>query len=200
MTEMGIAPKTVPPREFRTRFRREAVPADLTAYNPKYKSVPTKVVAPAAPAKKDFMPIPKFKQTAKNTPGAEIKPAHKKLPELPVNQNPLAVKTSTRPPQQGIRIDAERVGTAARPATSGIAPRTRLNPGSENPVFKDKTYVKDKKAFAKKAAAEAAATSTPTKKSKKSATGSASKKSKKDEYEHHYSSIGGEGGSTPIGR
>src|SRR5271156_3090284 len=202
MTEMGIAPKTVPPREFRTRFRREAVPADLTAYNPKYKSVPTKVVAPAAPAKKEFMPIPKFKETPKNTPGAEIKPAHKKLPELPVSQNPLAVKTSTYNPQQGIRIGVERVAPA-RPATSGLAPRTRQNPGFDNPVFKDKTYVKDKKAFDRKTRAEAAATSTPTKKSgKKGGSESASKKkSKKEESsEHHYSSIGGETTYVPIGR
>src|SRR5271156_6062303 len=163
MTEMGIAPKTVPPREFRTRFRREAVPADLTAYNPKYKNVPAKVVAPAAPPKKEFMPIPKFKETPKNTPGAEIKPAHKKLPELPVSQNPLAVRTTTYDQRQGIRIGVERVAPA-RPATSGLAPRTRLNSGSDNPVFKNKTYIKDKKAFDRKTRIEAAATSTPTKK------------------------------------
>src|SRR5271156_5942841 len=203
MTEMGIAPKTVPPREFRTRFRREAVPADLTAYNPKYKSVPTKVVAPAAPAKKEFMPIPKFKETPKNTPGAEIKPAHKKLPELPMSQNPLAVKTTTYNPQQGIRIGVERMAPA-RPATSGLAPRTRLNSGgSDNPVFKNKTYIKDKKAFDRKTRAEAAASSTPTKKSaKKGSSESASKKKskRKDSSEHHYSSIGGETTYVPISR
>src|SRR5271156_5272837 len=134
------------------------------------------------------MPIPAFKQTAKNTPGAEIKPAYKKLPDLPINENPLAVRTTTYDQRQGIRIGVERVAPG-RPATSGIAPRTRLNPGSENPVFKDKTYVKDKKAFARKTAAEAAAASTPTK-GKKGGKGSASQKSKKEDLsEHHYESV-----------
>src|SRR5271156_6679427 len=228
MTTMGIAPKYVPPRDFRTKFPRETIPKDFRKYNPKYKSPPT-TKKPAASPPTDYRQIKPIPALEKYMPKAPIpafkKSQHKKLPDLPVGENPLAVKTTTANRgrssieneawlrESRLRLDTIRGGPLAESSaiggtlraergiidrlTSTITPRTRRNPDSVNPVFKDKQYVKEKKAAARKsAAAEAAAASTPAK-GKKGGKESTSKKTKKESLsEHHYESVAGEGGST----